>query len=337
MWNKEFLIITSITFTSILLSCNKKQEYYETSGQVFKTGFHIKYKYRHDLGKEIEDCLKKVDISLNPFNPNSIIYKVNNNIEVEVDDIFITVFKKAMEVAEESGGMYDITCAPLVNFWGFGFERTCPVTENLSNEVKKIIIDSIMQFVGYQKVRLIERRIIKDDPRIQLNASSIAKGYACDLISNMMDLRNITDYMVEIGGEVRASGKNVTGKCWRIEISKPIEDRTGRVNERLEVLELCNHAIATSGNYRNYRLIGGKKYGHTINPLTGYPAEGNILSASVIAADCMTADAFATAFMVMDLNAAVDLAKRIGKMDFIFVYSNDQGDLNVLKSDSIKR
>jgi thiamine biosynthesis lipoprotein len=155
-----------------------------------------------------------------------------------------------------------------------------------------------------------------------LNASSIAKGYACDVIAELLESYGITDYLVEIGGEIHARGKNAKGVCWKIEIPKPVDHSSHSMTERTDVAELCDQSIATSGNYRNYYFKDGKRYGHIINPLTGYPAESNILSASVIYSDCMTADAFATAFMAMDLDKAVNLARQIPEMECIFIYAD---------------
>ncbi|MDR0542238.1 MAG: FAD:protein FMN transferase, partial [Dysgonamonadaceae bacterium] len=294
--------------------------------EIFKTSFHIKYKYNRALDNEIDACLEKFNLSLNPFNKQSIIYKVNNNQPVEVDDWFIAVFNKAMEVSEISGGTYDITCAPLINLWGFGFSRI--------DSVNQETIDSLKQFVGYKKVRLEGRKVLKDDPRLQLNASSIAKGYSCDVIAELLESHGITNYMVEIGGEIHAKGKNSKGHCWKVEISKPTYNLSNSLNERMDVVELCDQSIATSGNYRNYHIKDGKKYGHTINPLTGYPAESNILSASVICSDCMTADAFATAFMTMDLDKALSIANQIPGMNCIFVYADSVGNLKEVNGKS---
>jgi thiamine biosynthesis lipoprotein len=316
-----FVIIVVFLFSS----CKKELTYYETSGEVFKTSFHIKYKYSRVLVTEIEDCFERFNLSLNPFNRESIIYKVNNNIPVEIDDWFITVFNKAMEISEISGGTYDLTSAPLINLWGFGFSRM--------DSVNQEIIDSLKQFVGYRKMHLEGRKVIKNDSRLQLNVSSIAKGYACDVIAKLLESYEITDYMVEIGGEIHANGTNSKGVCWRIEIPKPLDDRAGRVNERMDVVELCNRSIATSGNYRNYYILNGKKIAHIINPQTGYPVESNILSASVFASDCMTADAFATAFMTMNLDKAIEVAKQISELDYIFIYTDKTGNLQEVKSD----
>jgi thiamine biosynthesis lipoprotein len=297
------------------------------SGEVFKTSFLIKYKHTRVLSDEIEAELKKFDLSLNPFNDESIIYKVNNNRPVEVDDWFVKVFNKAREVSVISGGTYDITCAPLINLWGFGFSKM--------DQVNQQIIDSLKAFVGYDKVHLEGRTVVKDDPRLQLNASSIAKGLSCDVIAELLESHGITDYMVEIGGEIHAKGVNQKGSCWRIEIPKPIDDTNVQINERMEVVKLCDKSIATSGNYRKYYIKDGKKYAHTINPLTGYPAESNILSASVFYADCMTADAFATAFMTMDVEKAAAIGDRIPGLDYLFIYADNEGNLREKRSSNI--
>jgi thiamine biosynthesis lipoprotein len=303
----------------LLFSCGKREAYYLTQGEVFKTTAHIKYKYHRDLEKEIYACLDTFNLSLNPFNKQSIIYKVNHNETVEVDDRFITVFNKAQEISRISNGYYDITCAPLINLWGFGYEKM----DALSPKT----VDSLMQFVGYQKIRLQDRQVIKADPRVQLNASSIAKGYAVDVIAELFRSYGIDDYMVEIGGEIRTQGKNPSGTLWSIQILKPVDDTTGQIQQQQETVYLNNYSLATSGNYRNFYMKDGKKYAHTINPITGYPAEETILSASVLYPDCMTADAFATAFMVMGINKAPTIADSIPYLDYLFIYSDEKGNL----------
>ena len=255
--------------------------------------------------------MRRFDLSLNPFNPQSIISKVNRNEPVEVDSFFITVFNKAQEVSRVSGGAFDITAAPLINLWGFGFSKM--------DSVSPAVIDSLKQYVGYEKIRLEGNRVVKEFPQMQLNASAIAKGYACDVVGRLLDSYGIRNYMVEIGGEVRAKGKNPKGVCWRIEITKPEYDPTGIVSERQTVIPLCDKGMATSGNYRNFYVKDGAIFGHTINPATGYPAEQNILSATVIASDCMTADAYATAFMVLGMEASVELAKKLPELQYYFI------------------
>jgi thiamine biosynthesis lipoprotein len=315
-----FRVLCSFVFFLLLLSsCKKETSYFLTQGEVFHTSFHIKYQYNRELGKEIQNRLDSFDLSLNPFNKQSILYKVNCNEPVEVDDWFIAVFNKAEEVSKITGGIYDITCAPLINLWGFGYEKI--------DEVNQDVIDSLKQFVGYHKVRLEGRRVIKDDLRLQINASSIAKGYACDVIAQLFDLYHISNYMIEIGGEIHAKGKNPNNEAWKVEIVKPVDDQSGYQTDALEIIDLDDASLATSGNYRNFYLKDGKKYAHTINPLTGYPAEESLLSATVIYSDCMTADAFATAFMALGLEKSLEIATRFPEMGYIFVYTDENGDL----------
>ena len=301
----------------ILIGCQSKSEvYYHLQGEIFRTKYNIKYQYNRPLNQEIEEKLKAFDLSLNPFNRSSVIYKINNNIDSTVDEWFKTVFLKAFEISELTGGSYDITTAPLINLWGFGFEKIGEATPEK--------VDSLKQFVGYRKIRLKSDQIIKEDPRVQLNASSIAKGFSCDVIAELLESYEINDYMVEIGGEIRAKGLNPNGECWQIQIDIPIDDITGDIHERMKIIPLCNQSLATSGNYRNYFVKDGKKYAHTIDPFSGYPAESNLLSVSVVYSDCMTADAWATAFMTMDLEKAIALAKTIPGLNYLFIYMDEE-------------
>lgn len=316
MYKKIYLVLS--LWILIFTACTKQKQYFEESGSVFHTIYHIKYEGSELLTEKIDAELQKFNLSLNPFNPNSIISKVNQNEPVEADDWFIEVFNKAKEVSDHSEGVFDITCAPLVNLWGFGFSKMDSVTPQM--------IDSIKQFVGYQKVRLDERKVIKDDPRILLNCSAIAKGYASDVIARLLEREGVENYMVEIGGEVTMKGVNQNGKCWRIGINKPEDDSTGIKNDVGEVVELCKKGgVATSGNYRNYYIKDGKKYAHTIDPRTGYPSEQSILSATIVADDCITADAYATAFMAMGLEKAREAAKNIPGIEYYVIYTDENG------------
>ena len=257
MYKKIYLsVILGVLF---FISCKDKKQYYEESGTVFHTLYTIKY----------DAELQKFNLSLNPFNPNSIIAKVNNNEAVEVDEWFTEVFNKSMEVSRNSDGVFDITCAPLVNLWGFGFNKKDSVTPTM--------IDSLKTFVGYQKVHLEGKKIVKDDPRLLLNCSAIAKGYSCDVIARLLEKEGVENYMVLIGGEVVVKGVNQNGVCWRTGINLPEDDPDGIKNNYDEIVQLCKKgAIATSGNYRNFYIKDGKKYAHTINPRTGYPAEQRV-------------------------------------------------------------
>ena len=312
------IILAAGLWILMFTACTKQKQYFEESGSVFHTIYHIKYEGSEILTEKIDAEFQKFNLSLNPFNPNSIISKVNRNEPVEADDWFIEVFNKAKEVSDHSEGIFDITCAPLVNLWGFGFSKMDSVTPQM--------IDSIKQFVGYQKVRLDGRKVVKDDSRILLNCSAIAKGYASDIIARLLEREGIENYMVEIGGEVTMKGVNQNGKCWRIGINKPEDDSTGIKNDIEEVVQLCKKGgVATSGNYRNYYVKDGKKYAHTIDPRTGYPSEQSILSATIVAEDCITADAYATAFMAMGLEKAREAAKNIPGIEYYVIYSDENG------------
>lgn len=325
--SKRFLfpcLLSLILFTS----CNKKMQYYEERGSVFHTIYSIKYQAEKPLTSEIDEEFRKFNLSLNPFNPNSIIAKVNNNEPVELDEWFIEVFNKAQEVAEISNGAFDITCAPLVNLWGFGFANMDSVSQHL--------IDSLKTFTGYDKIKLEQGKIVKDDPRVILNTSAIAKGFSCDVIARLMEKRGVENYMIDIGGEVALKGVNPNGDCWRIGINKPEDDSTGMINQVKEVVQLCKKGgIATSGNYRNYYVKDGKKYGHTIDPKTGYPAAKSILSASVVADDCMTADAYATVFMVLGVEKAAEFAQKVPEIDYFLIYADEAGVERVVYSEGM--
>lgn len=302
----------------VFTACTSQKQYFVESGSVFHTVYHIKYEASELLTEKIDAEFQKFNLSLNPFNPNSIISKVNQNEPVEADDWFIEVFNRAKEVSDHSDGVFDITCAPLINLWGFGFSKMDSVTPQM--------IDSIKQFVGYQRVRLDGRKVIKDDPRVLLNCSAIAKGYACDVIARLLEREGIKNYMVEIGGEVAVKGVNQNGNCWRIGINKPEDDSTGIKNDIEEVVQLCKKGgVATSGNYRNYYVKDGKKYAHTIDPRTGYPSEQSILSATIVAQDCITADAYATAFMAMGLEKARQVADNIPDIEYFVIYADENG------------
>lgn len=302
----------------VFTACTGQKQYFVESGSVFHTVYHIKYEAPELLTEKIDAEFQKFNLSLNPFNPNSIISKVNQNEPVDADDWFIEVFNRAKEVSDHSDGVFDITCAPLINLWGFGFSKMDSVTPQM--------IDSIKQFVGYQRVRLDGRKVIKDDPRVLLNCSAIAKGYACDVIARLLEREGIKNYMVEIGGEVAMKGVNQNGNCWRIGINKPEDDSTGIKNDIEEVVQLCKKGgVATSGNYRNYYVKDGKKYAHTIDPRTGYPSEQSILSATIVAKDCITADAYATAFMAMGLEKARQVAENIPDIEYFVIYADENG------------
>ena len=329
-FNKASKYILLFLFIASFIGCNSNNKtddaaYQQESGEIFYTSFHIKYQYHRSVREEIMEALENFDQSLNPFRENSVIYKVNNNIPVTLDSLFVEVFKKSIEVSRKTDGKFDITASPYINAWGFGFKDMDNVTPEK--------IDSMKPFVGYEKIRIENGMIVKDDPRVQINTSAIAKGYSCDIVADVLEGFGIKNYMVEIGGEITMRGFNEKGNCWRIGIDKPIDDSLAMQRELQIILSICDKAVATSGNYRNYYVKDGKKYAHTIDPQTGYPSEQDILGATVVADDCMTADAYATAFMAMGVESSVKVAKTIPGLHYYFIYVKPNGEVASMFSD----
>ena len=282
---------------------DRPQQFFRNEGQVFGTVYHIQYEYDRDLHDTILFCLNEVDSSLSMFNPASIISRINRNEEVVTNGDFEKVFLQAQDVSELSDGAFDITVAPLVNAWGFGFDNESDRTPDL--------IDSLRQLVGWQNVQLTGHRIVKRIPDIRLDASAIAKGFACDKVADRLHRLGVENLLVEIGGEVVAEGKNSQGKPWSIGITKPLDDASGQrqeLQDRIQTSQLC---LATSGNYRNFYYEGKEKRSHTIDPRTGYPVRHSLLSATVTASSCMRADALATACMVLGDSASLQLIESI--------------------------
>ena len=293
LWQVPFLLLL-IVGTIVIL---KKQPPFRTNeGMVFGTIYKITYQHSDDLQNEIKAAMMEVDNSLSPYNPNSIITRINHNEDTVLNEHFLHVFNLAQQISAETEGAFDITVAPLVNAWGFGFKHSIDIDPN--------VIDSLRQFVGYQKIKFEDGKIVKEDARTMLDCSAIAKGYGVDRVARLLDQKGVQHYMVDIGGEVVLKGKNPRMKTWRIGINKPVEDSLS-VNQELQtILEVSGVGMATSGNYRKFYYKDGKRYAHTIDPRVGTPVQHNILSATVIAKDCTTADAYATAFMVMGLEEA---------------------------------
>lgn len=297
--------------------------YQHHEGLIFGTSYSVTYQSNDDLSALIKAELLQVDTALSMFNKESIISAVNNNEDVEVTKKFEDVFKLAMQVSKDTEGAFDITVAPLVNAWGFGFKNNAMPTDSQ--------VDSLRQFIGYQKVRMQQKHIVKDDPRLMLDCSAIAKGYGTDCVASLLARKGVENYMVEIGGEVVTHGVNPKREAWRIGVSKPTDDSLAVNNELQTVLELKNQALATSGNYRNFYYKGGKKYAHTIDPKSGRPVQHSLLSATVLAPTCAMADAYATAFMVMGMEKAKELLKRHSELKAYFIYDKN-GELIMEKN-----
>lgn len=330
-WQLAFLVFL-IVGTVTIISRQNSMPYQHDEGTVFGTVYSIRYQSDKNLKNEIEAELQKVDNALSPFNKSSIISKINRNEKATPDSMFLDVFRLARKVSEDTGGAFDITVAPLVNAWGFGFKQGISPTPHA--------IDSLRQFVGFDKVMEAEEQgatvIRKADPRMMLDCSAIAKGYGSDVVARFLRSRGIENFMVEIGGEIVTSGVSSKRVPWKIGVTKPTDDSLSINQELQTVLNVTDKAMATSGNYRNFYYKDGKKYAHTIDPRTGRPVQHNILSATVLAGDCATADAYATSFMVMGLDGARNVLERHPELMAYLIYSDEQGNNAVWFSPSLK-
>lgn len=326
-WQLPFLVFL-IVGTVFIVRQQRSTPYQHDKGQVFGTFYHITYQNDTSLNNDILAELAKVDSALSMFNDKSIISRINRGEDVKTNEMFDTVFNLAENIADNTNGAFDITVAPLVNAWGFGFKTGNPPT--------KAAIDSLRSIVGYKKVTLRNNRITKTDPRVMLDCSAIAKGYGCDVVAHLLQRHGIENYMVEIGGEVVTHGISEKRLPWKIGVTKPTDDSLAVDKELQTVLNVKNIAMATSGNYRNFYYKNGKKYAHTIDPKTGYPVQHNILSATVLAKHCAEADAYATSFMVMGLDGAKKTLENHPELMAYLIYADHKGNMQVWYSPSMK-
>ena len=302
--------------------------YMHNSGVVFGTVYNITYQCDSDLHAGIRAQLQRVDASLSAFNEKSTISAVNRNAPHKPDAMFTEVFNMAQDVARETGGAFDITVAPLVNAWGFGFKKgTFPTAHT---------IDSLRRLIGYGKVKMVEGRVVKADPRLMLDCSAIAKGYGSDVVAGYLRSRGVENFMVEIGGEIVTSGISERRVPWRIGVTKPTDDSLSTNEEIQTIINVTDKAMATSGNYRNFYYKNGRKYAHTIDPHTGYPVQHNILSSTVLADKCAIADAYATAFMVMGLDGAKQILEKHPELMAYFIWADTEGNNHVWYSPSMR-
>lgn len=328
-----FIILFALLAGITLLFRNEKEEsYIYNEGYIFGTTYHISYESidGEDYGTALhQHLIDVVDYSLSPFNKASIISAVNENQAHETNTAFEMVFHTAHEISEMTDGAFDMTIAPLVNLWGFGY------TKKKNSTPSEDEINELLKTVGYDKVKIEGHTVIKENPGIKLDASAIAKGYSVDVASDFLMAKGITNFMVEIGGEIRVGGLNKMQNKWRLGIDKPIDDVTASARELDTVIHVTNKAIATSGNYRQFYYKDGKRYSHTVNPRTGYPVNHNLLSATVIADDCMTADAIATACMVMGAEKSLKLANEHPEID-VFLIVDIEGQTKEVFSNGLE-
>lgn len=298
-------IFSILLFASLCVSC-KKAEYKQAQGVIWNTTYNIVYESDKDLTDSILNELKKVDVSVSAFNPQSVVSKINKNESSEVDSYFKLIYNNSVAINRHSGGAFDPTLAPLINLYGFGYEN--------SVQIDTTRLDEILNYVGIERTHLEGDKLIKDDSRTEFNFSAIAKGFGCDCVAAMFRRNGVGNYMVEIGGEISMSGKNPKGEKWKISIDRPVFDAGSTIHESQAVVELTDCSMATSGNYRNFKDIDGKRVVHTIDRFTGKPALNDLLSVTIIVPakktdgnGCMKADAYATACMSLGSEKAKEL------------------------------
>lgn len=317
----------------VTLGCSDQNDisYHKLKGIALGTSFHITYKNSKNSvsEKQIDSLIHLVNKSMSTYLPDSDISKINKgDTTIIVDQMFQEVFNKSKRIFSETNGAFDPTIGILVNAWGFGPDN---VVENLDSAH----VMSMLEFVGLQKIHLKNNKIIKKDSATYIDFNAIAKGYAVDVIGRFMELNHIKDYLVEIGGEIRAKGKNPEGKIWKIAIEKPNFDGSRSFQA---VIKLDNESIATSGNYRKYKIdsVTGKKYAHTIDTKTGFPSQSNLLSASVIAnTDCADVDGYATAFMAMGFKKSKMFLQKHHELKCFLIYSDGQGDIKTYTTENL--
>ncbi|QTD36686.1 FAD:protein FMN transferase [Polaribacter batillariae] len=306
-----------------LISCQKevKNADFTLKGFVFGTTYKITYlNAPKNYQKSIDSLFRLVNKSVSTYIPTSDISKINKgDTTVIVDKYFKEIFKKSKRIYKETNGFFDPTVGNLVNAWGFGPKKE-------KNDLTQEQIEQHMQFVGLDKVNILNNKVVKQNAAIYLDFNSIGKGYGIDVIARFLESKNISNYLIEIGGEIRTKGTKKKEKPWVIKLVDPIKSNS---NTGYKVLNLSNKSMATSGNYRKFRMAeNGKKYVHTINPKTGYALESNLLSASVISKlDCADVDGYATAFMAMGLEKTKAFIKNNASIKVILIYINEAGNL----------
>lgn len=308
---------------AILTSCGEKN--FENSGAVWATTYHITYSSTHDLGDSIIAVMRQVENELSMFADSSTVSRLNRGEDPDVGPMFRDVFTLSKKINALSSGAFDPTVGPLTDLWGFGRRKLPDKAVPTQAE-----IDSALRHVGIVDCRLVGNKIEKKHPSTVFDFSSVAKGYGVDAVAAMLARNGVTDYMVEIGGEISARGVNPRGMTWRIQIDAPVEGDA--VHSRMYVLELDNAAVATSGNYRNFRNTYSGRVGHTIDPHSGIPVATTTAAATVIAPDCATADALATACMVLEADKALEMIEKLDRTEALLAVSS--GDSLILRMTS---
>ena len=309
LWQLPLLTLL-IVGTVLIIRQQRSMPYQYDKGFVFGTVYSVTYQSQQNLKAEIEAALQQVDGEFSMFNDTSTVSRINRGENPPRSAMYQEVYELAQTVSRETDGAFDITVAPLVNAWGFGFKHEQMPTRHQ--------VDSLLRI------------------RSQYDFSAIAKGYGSDVVARLLRQHDIQNFMVEIGGEVVTQGISEKRLPWKIGVTKPTDDSLSVSGELQTVLNVTDVAMATSGNYRNFYYKGGRKYAHTIDPKTGYPVQHSLLSATVLARNCAVADAYATSFMVLGVERAKAVLERHPELMAYFIYALPDGTNAVWFSPSLK-
>ncbi|MFY0712861.1 FAD:protein FMN transferase [Seonamhaeicola sp. NFXS20] len=315
---KIVFICLGVLFTS----CAQNIKNTKITGSVFGTTYSVIYDSEINFQQEFDSLFYVLNKSLSTYQVNSDISKLNRNESIEIDSHFIRVYDASKVIFNETNGAFDPTIGNIVNAWSFGADHTIKKVDSLK-------IDSLMQFVGFNKTQRHENSIEKTNPNIYLEFNAIAKGYGVDVVGEFLESKNVNNYLVEIGGEIRVKGENAEKQLpWTLGVEKPHFDGQQSI---LKAIKLKDAAMATSGTYRKFKIDeNGNRYSHIIDTNTGYPSKTNLLSVSVIANDCMTADAYATAFKAMGIDRVKSFLKSHPELKVFLIFENENKDFETL-------
>lgn len=335
MYRTAILMLT--TSLLLLCGCSRTQPYVRIEGFAQGGTYHVICSPVRGLGEqalrsEIDSRLLAIDFSLSGYNKGSLLSRLNAGEDLPLDSLLIGCFTRSQEIWAETEGAFDPSAAPLFDLWGFGFSNKGKVTDEA--------VDSVRTLIGMDRFRLETREdgtthLVREDPRMKLNFNAIAQGYSCDVVARFLDSVGCRNYLVDIGREIVCKGMNASGSAWRIGLDKPTDGNMEEGKDLQAVIEVTDCGIVTSGNYRKFYVEDGQKYAHTIDPATGRPVSHNLLSATVVAQDAATADAYATWLMVVGTDKARAILAGRPDMEALLVYEQD-GQMRSFQTDKIK-
>ena len=334
MYRNAFLLL--IASLLLLCSCEKSGRYVRIEGFAQGGTYHVICSPVRGVGQQalraaIDSRLQAIDFSLSGYNKGSLLSRLNAGEDLPLDSLFIECFTISKAVWAETDGAFDPSAAPLFDLWGFGFTNKERVTDRA--------VDSVRAFVGMDRLRLETREdgthLVREDPRMRLNFNAVAQGYSCDVVARYLDSLGCRAYLVDIGREIICKGLNESGTAWRIGLDKPTDGNMEEGRDLQAILEVSDCGIVTSGNYRKFYIENGQKYAHTIDPKSGRPVSHNLLSATVVAKDAATADAYATWLMVIGVDKARAILSGRPDLEALLVYEED-GQMRTYQTDKIK-